>query len=168
MSAFVCWYLLLSDFPLLLFVLGCPSCSMVIRGCSVFGDVPALALSVPGLVPQWHTSSPHCAQLRSEGHPVPVLGHSLEWCTLQILAVSQQAQLEALHCTSAASFSLHHSPLHRASTPRLVKACQNNPLNPQRQDLIKLFYSGIHAACWTVCCMTSSMAYECQCFTEAY
>lgn len=143
-------------------------------GCSVFAGVPALVWSVLGCLPQWHTSSPHCAQLRFKGDPEPVFGQSLECCSLQILAGSQQSLLGALHWTraapscSVASLSLHHSPLHTASMPRLVKACQNNPLNPQGKDLIKLFHSGIHAECWTACWMTSSMAYERQCFTEAY
>lgn len=96
------------------------------------------------------------------------------WAQPEVMHSADPGCVPALHGTgaasscSAASLSLHHSPLRHASMPRLVKACQNNPLNPQRKDLIKLFYSGIHAACWTVCWMTSSMPYECQSFTGAY
>lgn len=150
--------------------------------CSSFWGIPASAWSpmaaVSLLVSQlWHCNSWgfSCnATPPAPTVPSSVQGYSLERCSLQILAATQHAQSEALHCSRAASscsaafLSLHRSPLRHASTRRLVKACQNNPLNPQRKDLIKLFYSGIHAACWTACSMTSSMAYECQCFTEAY
>ena len=148
-----------------------PAPAWVTHGCSCFAGVPVP--TQPPLQPLLPKPVRY-DQLRCEGHPKPVLEHSLEWCSPWVLALSQQAQPGALNCAGAApscsatSLSLHHTPLRHASTPRLVKACQNNPLNPQRKDLIKLFYSGIHAACWTVYLMTSSMTYECQFFSEAY
>ena len=100
------------------------------------------------------------AQPRSKGCPEPALGQTPERCNLRSwLSPSKLGQALS---RSAASLSLHHTPLRHANMFRLVKACQNNPLNPRRKDLIKLFYSGIHAACWTAYSMTSSMTYECQ------
>lgn len=154
---------------MLLFVLGhpCPSMSrswlQSLCQCPCSGTVsPQLSPTQPPLPPPLPKPARY-AQLRCKGHPELVLGHSLEWCNLWVTALYQRAQKGGLHDTdaalrrSAASLSLHHTPLRHASTPRLVKACQNNPLNPQRKDLIKLFYSGIHAAFWTAYSMTSSM-----------
>lgn len=116
----------------------------------------------------------HYAQLRHEGHFEPVLGHSPEWCSLRVLGLPESLTPE--HCVELMlhraallpPLSLHHTPLRHASMPTLVKAYQNNSLNPQRKDLIKLSYSGTHAACCTVQAMTSSVTYEHQCFSQAY
>lgn len=133
----------------------------VTHSCSHFMGVSALAWSIFVLL-VWR----------------PAMASSGVRATLnQSLCTVQQSSLPARspggHCAvwlshPAASISLHHTPLHHAGMPRLVKAWENNPLNPQRKDLIKLFCSGIHAACWTACAMTSSLTYECQCFSEAY
>lgn len=131
---------------------------------SCFMDV--LALKGQAVASRFEAS---CGQLRCAGGPEQGLVASPEWSILQVPALCQRVHPRALHCAKkTASVSLYHTPPYHISMPRLEKASENNPPNAQRKDLIKLFYSGIHAACWTAYVMTSSLTYECQCFSAVY
>lgn len=130
---FSCWYLLLADLPLLLFVLGCPYPKMGDPQLQSLCWCPCLSSVSPGppptqLAPTTQTCPLYAAQVWGSlwGSPWAQPG-VVQTTRSGCLSVSSDGGYlyyndAALSC-SAASLSLCHAPLCSVSMPRLVKAC---------------------------------------------